>query len=80
MPSAFVDTGDGTKKMDPMLSCRVVVIKWVAQYTHVTRNGGIGAGGTLNTSVGVLSNADDSADHSGEETNETKNSCRHLKH
>ena len=45
MPSAFVDTGDGTKKMDPMLSCRVVVIKWVAQYTHVTRNGGIGAGG-----------------------------------
>merc|ERR1719219_1551204 len=24
--------------MDPMLACRVVVIKWVAQYTHLTRN------------------------------------------
>ena len=33
----FVDTGDGTKKMDPMLACRVVVIKWVAQFTHLTR-------------------------------------------
>ena len=36
----FVDTGDGTKKMDPMLACRVVVIKWVAQFTHITRGGG----------------------------------------
>ena len=35
---AFVDSGDGTKKIDPMLSCRVVVIKWVAQYTHITAN------------------------------------------
>ena len=35
----FVDTGDGTKKMDPMLACRVVVIKWVAQFTHLTRFG-----------------------------------------
>ena len=35
----FIDTGDGTKKMDPMLACRVVVIKWIAQYTHITRNG-----------------------------------------
>jgi hypothetical protein len=35
--SAFVDTGDGTKKIDPMIACRVVVIKWVAQYTHLTR-------------------------------------------
>ena len=35
----FVDTGDGTKKMDPMLACRVVVIKWVAQFTHITRAG-----------------------------------------
>ena len=60
--SAFVDTGDGTKKMDPMLSCRVVVIKWVAQYTHITRNG---AGSTLNASMGALSHADDGADHSG---------------
>ena len=35
---AFVDAGDGNKKMDPMLSCRVVVIKWVAQFTHLSRN------------------------------------------
>ena len=42
----FVDTGDGTKKMDPMLACRVVVIKWVAQFTHLTRGGGED-GGTL---------------------------------
>ena len=34
----FVDSGDGTKKLDPMLACRVVVIKWVAQFTHLTRN------------------------------------------
>ena len=34
---AFVDSGDGTKKIDPMLACRVVVIKWLAQYTHLTR-------------------------------------------
>ena len=38
----FVDTGDGTKKMDPMLACRVVVIKWVAQYVHLTRGGQAG--------------------------------------
>ena len=44
---AFVDSGDGTKKMDPMLACRVVVIKWVAQYTHVTRTN-TGSGGALN--------------------------------
>eukprot|EP00095_Tigriopus_kingsejongensis_P007384 maker-scaffold1916_size24942-snap-gene-0.4 protein:Tk07384 transcript:maker-scaffold1916_size24942-snap-gene-0.4-mRNA-1 annotation:"250 kda substrate of akt" len=44
---AFIDTGDGTKKMDPMLSCRVVVIKWVAQYTHITRSGAMGSSGTL---------------------------------
>jgi len=43
----FVDTGDGTKKMDPMLACRVVVIKWVAQYTHITRGG---QSGTLSES------------------------------
>ena len=35
----FVDTGDGTKKMDPMLACRVVVIKWVAQFVHLVRGG-----------------------------------------
>ena len=34
----FVDSGDGTKKLDPMLACRVVVIKWIAQFTHLTRN------------------------------------------
>ena len=38
----FVDSGDGNKKMDPMLACRVVVIKWVAQYTHITRGGQTG--------------------------------------
>merc|ERR1719474_692120 len=32
--------------MDPMLACRVVVIKWVAQFTHLTRGGGED-GGTL---------------------------------
>jgi hypothetical protein len=44
--------------MDPMLSCRVVVIKWVAQYTHLTRNssggnsaGNSGSGNTLNAST-----------------------------
>ena len=44
---AFVDSGDGTKKMDPMLACRVVVIKWIAQYTHITRNN-VGSAGALN--------------------------------
>lgn len=44
---AFIDTGDGNKKIDPMLSCRVVVIKWVAQYTHLIRNGAHGSSGTL---------------------------------
>ena len=38
----FVDTGDGTKKMDLMLACRVVVIKWVAQYVHQVRGGATG--------------------------------------
>ena len=28
--------------MDPMLACRVVVIKWVAQYVHLTRGGQAG--------------------------------------
>lgn len=53
----FLFSGDGTKKMDPMLSCRVVVIKWVAQYTHLTRSSGSGntsgnsgSGNTLNAS------------------------------
>ena len=41
----FVDTGDGTKKMDPMLACRVVVIKWVAQFVHLVRGGPGQAGG-----------------------------------
>ena len=75
MPSAFVDTGDGTKKMDPMLSCRVVVIKWVAQYTHITRNGAAngsalmaGGGSSHNvsaTSVGNLSHSAEDGDQSG---------------
>ena len=51
----FVDTGDGTKKMDPMLACRVVVIKWVAQYVHLVRGGGggvvMGADSEHNTSA-----------------------------
>ena len=53
---AFVDSGDGTKKMDPMLACRVVVIKWVAQYTHITRNNA-GSGGALNNVTSSPSNA-----------------------
>ncbi len=55
--SAFVDAGDGTKKLDPMLSCRVVVIKWVAQYTHLTRSNSGGNSNALlamnNISVSV---------------------------
>ena len=43
---AFVDCGDGTKKIDPMLACRVVVIKWIAQYTHQTRSSQSGPTGT----------------------------------
>ncbi len=43
--------------MDPMLSCRVVVIKWVAQYTHLTRNSSSNNNNTLmamnNMSVSV---------------------------
>ena len=53
---AFVDAGDGTKKMDPMLSCRVVVIKWVAQYTHITRSGG--SNGSLSASNNGLDATD----------------------
>ena len=53
---AFVDSGDGTKKMDPMLACRVVVIKWVAQYTHVTRTN-TGSGGAINNVTNSPNNA-----------------------
>jgi len=48
---AFVDAGDGTKRVDPMLSCRVVVIKWVAQFTHLTR--GVSNNNTLASSTGL---------------------------
>ncbi|XP_040580670.1 ral GTPase-activating protein subunit alpha-1 [Lepeophtheirus salmonis] len=48
--TALVDTGDGGKKIDPMLACRVVVIKWVAQYTHQTRNN---QANTLTSNVGL---------------------------
>jgi len=37
---------DGTKLEDPMSACRVVFIKWIAQYTHASQSGG-GPTGTL---------------------------------
>ena len=71
---AFVDSGDGTKKMDPMLACRVVVIKWVAQYTHVTRNNA-GSGGALNnvTSSPNALNAEGNTSYDGSPGNATLN-------
>ena len=53
----FVDTGDGTKKMDPMLACRVVVIKWVAQFVHLVRGGaGAGAGAEADHNTSAVLN------------------------
>ena len=51
---AFVDCGDGTKKIDPMLACRVVVIKWIAQYTHQTRSSQSGPTGQCNSAESSL--------------------------
>ena len=46
---SFVDCGDGTKKVDPMVACRVVVIKWIAQYTHQSRSSQSGPTGSSPT-------------------------------
>ena len=72
---AFVDSGDGTKKMDPMLACRVVVIKWIAQYTHITRNNLTQGGGLNNSSLSPSSpmTMDNDTSYDGSTGNTTLN-------
>ena len=72
---AFVDSGDGTKKMDPMLACRVVVIKWIAQYTHITRNNLTQGGGLNNSSLSPSSpmTMDNDTSYDGSTGNSTLN-------
>ncbi|XP_069689068.1 probable Rho GTPase-activating protein CG5521 isoform X3 [Periplaneta americana] len=35
------DTPEGRKRQDPYVICRVVVIKWVATFTHITKKGDV---------------------------------------
>ncbi len=60
-----MDIGDGTKKMDPMLSCRVVVIKWVAQYTHLTRTGNANNATLVNNNTLNSNSGEDGTDLGG---------------
>ena len=69
----FVDTGDGTKKMDPMLACRVVVIKWVAQYVHLTRGGQAGTLSDSDPNTSAVLNISSASPGVGERENSLAN-------